>query len=44
MKSFVRSDAVVLKLHFERKLVELEEEKKTLQVFMIFQFRSCLLC
>lgn len=32
MKTFVRSDAVVLKQHFEKKLVELEEEKKYLQV------------
>ncbi|CAM6127040.1 unnamed protein product [Calypogeia fissa] len=31
MKTFVRSDATILKQHFERKLVELEEEKKMLQ-------------
>lgn len=32
MKSFVRPDALFLKQHFEKKLVELEEEKKYLQV------------
>lgn len=32
MKTFVRYDAIVLKQHFERKLVELEEEKEMLQV------------
>ncbi|KAL3684384.1 hypothetical protein R1sor_002406 [Riccia sorocarpa] len=31
MKSFLRPDAVVLKQHFEKKLVELEEEKNNLQ-------------
>ncbi|EFJ10856.1 hypothetical protein SELMODRAFT_127100 [Selaginella moellendorffii] len=31
MKSFTKSDSMVLKQHFERKLVELEEEKKALQ-------------
>jgi kinesin family protein 4/21/27 len=31
IKLFVRPDATVLKQHFERKLVELEEEKKYLQ-------------
>lgn len=33
MKSFVRPDALFLKQHFEKKLVELEEEKKYLQVY-----------
>lgn len=32
IKLFVRPDATVLKQHFEKKLVELEEEKKYLQV------------
>lgn len=32
MKSFAKPETVVLKQHFERKLVELEEEKKMLQV------------
>lgn len=32
MKSFSKPETVVLKQHFERKLVELEEEKKMLQV------------
>ncbi|KAG0589833.1 hypothetical protein KC19_1G052000 [Ceratodon purpureus] len=31
MKSFAKPETVVLKQHFERKLVELEEEKKMLQ-------------
>lgn len=31
MKSFVRTDAVVLKQHFEKKLMDLEDEKKHLQ-------------
>lgn len=31
MKSFVRTDALVLKQHFEKKLIELEDEKKHLQ-------------
>ncbi|OAE24281.1 hypothetical protein AXG93_1052s1040 [Marchantia polymorpha subsp. ruderalis] len=35
MKSFARPDAVVLKQHFERKLVELEEEKKVLQAIIV---------
>jgi len=35
MKSFVRTDAVVLKQHFEKKLIELEEEKKHLQVIYV---------
>lgn len=46
MKSFAKPETVVLKQHFERKLVELEEEKKMLQVAflnevsfgMIFRF------
>ena len=36
MKSFAKCDGVVLKHHFEKKIVELEEEKKTLQVYSIF--------
>ena len=32
IKLFVRPDATVLQQHFEKKLVELEEEKKYLQV------------
>jgi hypothetical protein len=32
MKSFAKCDGVVLKQHFEKKIVELEEEKKSLQV------------
>ena len=35
MKSFAKCDGVVLKHHFEKKIVELEEEKKTLQVCSI---------
>ncbi|EFJ13860.1 hypothetical protein SELMODRAFT_234668 [Selaginella moellendorffii] len=31
MKAFARPDNVVLKQHFEKKLIELEDEKKTLQ-------------
>eukprot|EP00250_Pteridium_aquilinum_P007538 c17227_g1_i1 orf=339-4568(+) len=31
MKSFSKCDGVVLKQHFEKKIMELEEEKKTLQ-------------
>lgn len=31
MKTFAKCDGVVLKQHFERKIVELEEEKKVLQ-------------
>ncbi|KAJ7517209.1 hypothetical protein O6H91_21G014700 [Diphasiastrum complanatum] len=31
MRTFAKSDTVVLKQHFERKLVELEEEKRSLQ-------------
>ncbi len=33
MKSFSKPETIVLKQHFERKLVELEEEKRSLQVF-----------
>ena len=43
MKSFAKPETVVLKQHFERKLVELEEEKKMLQVASLnidFGFRS----
>lgn len=32
MKSFIRIDTLVLKQHFEKKLIELEEEKRLLQV------------
>ena len=32
MKSFVRTDALVLKQHFEKKLIEVEEEKKNVEV------------
>lgn len=35
MKSFVRADTLVLKQHFEKKLIEMEEEKKRLQVDLI---------
>jgi hypothetical protein len=35
MKSFTKPETVVLKQHFERKLLELEEEKKSLQVFSV---------
>lgn len=35
MKSFAKPETVVLKQHFERKLLELEEEKKSLQVFSV---------
>ncbi|MCO5550274.1 hypothetical protein L7F22_003755 [Adiantum nelumboides] len=31
MRSFSKSDGVILKQHFEKKIMELEEEKKTLQ-------------
>jgi hypothetical protein len=40
MKSFVRSDAVVLKQHFEKKLIEVEEEKKHVEVFYIANLRA----
>ena len=33
MKSFTKCDGTVLKHHFEKKIVELEEEKNALQVF-----------
>jgi hypothetical protein len=33
MKSFTRCDGSVLKHHFEKKILELEEEKNALQVF-----------
>jgi hypothetical protein len=33
MKSFTRCDGAVLKYHFEKKILELEEEKNALQVF-----------
>jgi len=36
IKLFVRPDAKVLKHHLEKKLVELEEEKKHLQVIFVF--------
>ena len=32
MKNFMKSDGVVLKHHFEKKILELEEEKNALQV------------
>ena len=32
MQTFLKSDAKSLRYHFERKLLELEEEKKTFQV------------
>jgi hypothetical protein len=38
MKSFAKPETVVLKQHFERKLVELEEEKKMLQVLFLTKF------
>lgn len=38
MKSFAKPETVVLKQHFERKLVELEEEKKMLQVLFDSNF------
>lgn len=33
MKQFAKSDTSVLKQHYEKKLNELEQEKKALQVF-----------
>jgi hypothetical protein len=41
MKSFSKPETVVLKQHFERKLVELEEEKKMLQVTLSACHQCC---
>lgn len=35
MKQFSRNDTSILKQHYERKLLELEHEKKTLQVIFL---------
>lgn len=36
MKRFASADTSVLKLHYEKKLLELEQEKKALQVIVLF--------
>ena len=36
MKRFTSGDTSVLKLHYEKKLLELEQEKKSLQVIALF--------
>lgn len=43
MKTFVRTDALVLKQHFEKKLVEVEEEKKHVEVYCIPKLRASLM-
>jgi len=39
MKQFAKSDTSVLKQHYEKKLNELEQEKKAFQVFTSLPFR-----
>jgi hypothetical protein len=36
MKQFAKSDTSVLKQHYEKKLTELEQEKKALQVLLAY--------
>lgn len=44
MKQFAKSDTSVLKQHYEKKLNELEQEKKALQVFLAYLIGIIVFC